>query len=133
MPETYACPDEPLVEPMSTNYLVVVGPGRLFTGERKGTKLAEVSAGTSNTLMVAESDRSVPWTAPEEIRVDPTVPGPELGSQHPGGHHVAMADGWVRFEGPGLNGKTGGRARTRNSIVQAGQAANTPVVPPGQK
>jgi hypothetical protein len=133
MPEVYVCPDEPLGKPTLTNYLVVVGPGKLFTGKRKGVKLEEVTAGTSNTLMVTESDQSVPWTAPEEITSDPTVRGPEMGSQHPGGYHIAMADGWVRFMSYGLNGKTGGPAATRKASEKVNQIATVPAVPTGPK
>jgi hypothetical protein len=98
MPAVYACPDEPRGRPQTTNYLVVVGPGRSFTGQRKGVKIGELTSGTSNTLLVAESDRPVPWTAPQEIAADRSQGGPDMGSQHPGGYHVAMADGAVRYQ-----------------------------------
>jgi prepilin-type processing-associated H-X9-DG protein len=98
MPAVYACPDEPRGRPTTTNYLVVVGPGRLFTGARKGVKIQDVTAGTSSTLMVTESDQPVPWTAPREIPADPIAGEPCKGSRHPGGYHVAMADGSVRSE-----------------------------------
>jgi prepilin-type processing-associated H-X9-DG protein len=96
MPAVFACPDEPRGRP-ETNYLVVVGPGKLFTGKRKGVKFQDVSAGTSNTLMVTEADRSVPWTAPQEITDDTSPEAPHSGSRHPGGHYCAMADGSVRY------------------------------------
>jgi prepilin-type processing-associated H-X9-DG protein len=97
MPEVYACPDEPRGRPLTTNYLVVVGPGRVFTGGRQGVKIEQLTGGTSNTLMVFESDRSVPWTAPEEASAAPSGEGPDMGSRHPGGYHIAMADGSVRY------------------------------------
>ena len=102
MPEVYACPDEqPQGKPTTTNYLVSVGPSKLFTGKPKGVKLQNWAAGTSRTLMVTESDQSVPWTAPREISTGAgpeTGPrAPDAGSRHPGGYHVVMADGSVRY------------------------------------
>jgi prepilin-type processing-associated H-X9-DG protein len=98
MPAVYACPDEPRGRPPTTNYLAVVGPGRFFTGARKGAKIQDLTAGTSNTPMVTESDQPVPWTAPREIPADPIAGEPCKGSRHPGRYHVAMADGSVRSE-----------------------------------
>jgi hypothetical protein len=96
MPAVFACPDEPRGKPL-TNYLVIVGPGKLFTGQRKGVKIQDVSAGTSNTLLVTESTWSVPWTAPQEITDDPSQEAPQTGSRHPGGYYYANADGSVRY------------------------------------
>jgi prepilin-type processing-associated H-X9-DG protein len=115
MPAVYACPDEPRGKPMSTNYQVVVGPGLVFTGGRKGVRIQEVSAGKSNTLMVTESDRPVPWTAPEELSDHPPPDGPDQGSRHPGGYHVAMADGSVRYLRSVASGNTRGAASRKGS------------------
>jgi prepilin-type processing-associated H-X9-DG protein len=135
MPAVYACPDEPRGQPPTTNYLVVVGPGKLFTGKRKGVKIETLTAGTSNTLMVTESDRPVPWTAPEDISADLDVEGPGVGSRHPGGYHIAMADGSVRSMSFGSSGnsKARGAAVTRNGGGPINRAATAPAVPTGQK
>lgn len=95
MPAIYACPDEPRSNPRMTNYLVTVGPGTLFDGRPK--RIADVTAGTSNTVMITESNQGVPWTAPQDIIADSTAGGPQAGSRHADGHHHAMADGSVRF------------------------------------
>jgi prepilin-type processing-associated H-X9-DG protein len=132
MPAVYACPDEPRGRP-TTNYLVVVGPWHLFTGKRKGVKIEEVTNGTSSTLMLTESDRPVPWTAPEEISADSGQEGPVMGSRHPGGYHVAMADGAVRYVSSSGSDNARGAAVTRNGGGQMNRAATTPVVPTGPK
>jgi prepilin-type processing-associated H-X9-DG protein len=97
MPAVFACPDEPQTRRGKTVYQVIVGPATMFTGKRKGVRLQDITAGTSNTVMVAESARSVPWTAPLDIPADPDATHPGMGSRHPGGFNQAMADGRVRF------------------------------------
>lgn len=131
MPSVYACPDEPRGRPATTNYLVVVGPGRLFTGMRKGVSIQALTAGTSNTLMVTEADLPVPWTAPQEISDDPDVDGPEMGSRHPGGYHVAMADGSVQYRNQSVGGNARRAAVTRNGGGPGNRAATAQAVPAG--
>jgi hypothetical protein len=122
MPAVYACPDEPRGRPPTTNYLVDVRPGRVFTGGREGVKIEQLTGGTVNTLMVFESDQLVPWTAPDEVSAAPSEEGPGMGSRHPGGYHVAMADGTVRTGVPPAaaapaarpwRGAAGGKLATR--------------------
>jgi len=96
MPAVYACPSDPGA-PGMTPYRVFVGEGAAFDLAR-GKGIAEFTDGTSNTLLVVESDEEVPWTQPEGLPFDPqadAVTG--IGSAHPGGANVALADGSVRF------------------------------------
>ena len=61
--------------------------------------MADVTDGTSNTLMVLEAKDAVPWSKPDELSFDPAA-APSLegaGSPHPGGFNASMADGSVRF------------------------------------
>jgi prepilin-type processing-associated H-X9-DG protein len=49
--------------------------------------------------MAVECNRelAVPWTKPEDLTINLDNPMPQLGNTHPGGFHVLMADGAVKF------------------------------------
>ncbi|TWU24083.1 hypothetical protein Pla52o_20060 [Novipirellula galeiformis] len=97
MPQNYVDPSVP-AEPGYTVFQLPVGAETLFPeqGERK---FRDVLDGLSNTIMAVETNRSlaVPWTKPADIEIDINNPLPQLGNTHPGGFHVLMADGVVRF------------------------------------
>ena len=42
-------------------------------------KIRDITDGTSNTLMIVEAKRNIPWTKPEDLSFDPDKPVPELG------------------------------------------------------
>ena len=89
---------DPFDDPKSTNagYFGLVGPGTMFEGD-KGIRIRDVTDGTSNTLMLVEAKRSIPWTKPEDIAFDPDKPLPELGGYIEGGFFTGMADGSAHF------------------------------------
>jgi prepilin-type processing-associated H-X9-DG protein len=99
MPPTFVCPSRAKAEPGTTAYRVLVGPGALFEKD-KATRIAQITDGTSNTIMICESNEAVPWTRPDaELAFDPAA-NPSFfgaGSPHPGGFNVAFADGSIRF------------------------------------
>ena len=106
IPLVYRCPSEPALTQGLTTYQVIVGPGSMFTGEPTGVSVSGVSDGMSSTLTVVEAASPVPWTKPEDLSLASTDPMLGVGSKHPGGFNVTMADGSVRF----FKTSTGGQA-----------------------
>jgi hypothetical protein len=102
MPATYACPSRiAAAQTGTTTYRVFTGPGAMFD-PKAPTKLADVTDGLSNTLLVVESTDAVTWTKPDDLPFDPKADPREnrlfgAGSMHPGGFNALMGDGAVRF------------------------------------
>jgi prepilin-type processing-associated H-X9-DG protein len=92
----FQCPSDPVLSAQTT-YQVVVDSRSLFTGQPEGVRIAHVTDGTSNTLMVVEAASPVPWSKPDDLSLATTDPLLGAGSKHPGGFNVSMADGSVRF------------------------------------
>jgi len=124
MPMTYLCPSRSNVAPSTTSYRVFTGKGALFEkGEAIG--MADITDGTSNTLMVVEADQAVPWTKPDDLTFDPEAAASLFGagSPHPGGFNASMADGAVRFFKKSINLNVFRALITRNAgeVIAADQ------------
>jgi hypothetical protein len=115
MPRLYASPsDEKTLKDHTTHYQGFVGKGAFFEG-KKGLRFpADFTDGTSNTLMIVEASKTVPWTKPEDIPYDAGKPLPKLGLPGVRGFLASMCDGSVRFISDKVSEKTLRNAITRN-------------------
>jgi len=93
MPNIYKSPVKP--SGTETPYQVLTGERTVFPPGR-GVGIAEITDGTSNTILLIETGKMVPWTKPDDIQF-PFTGKPSFGGIHKVGFNVAMADGSVRF------------------------------------
>jgi prepilin-type processing-associated H-X9-DG protein len=103
MPHEFACPAGPSPGKGRTNYRVIVGPendgfsvNTAFAPGR-GADIRHFTDGTSNTIMVLETDSFVPWTKPDDLHWSKGGALPALASPHPNGAHAVFADGATKF------------------------------------
>ena len=96
MPASYKTPGSK-AKPGTTNYVVLRSDDSVITGKR-GSRLADILDGTSNTFLVVEADdkSAVTWTKPSDIDFDVKKPHLGLGTLRGGKFLVGFADGSVR-------------------------------------
>jgi beta-lactamase regulating signal transducer with metallopeptidase domain len=101
MPAVYRHPSAPGAagNRQSSSYYLLTGEGGIFNEKpsKTGTGFVQIRDGTSNTLLVVEAKRDIPWTKPEDIPFDVERELPKLGGYAAEGFPVAFADGSVRF------------------------------------
>jgi prepilin-type processing-associated H-X9-DG protein len=95
MPPLFGAGDEQALKNHETHYQTFVGKGAIFDG-KNGVKITDVTDGTSNTIMIVEAKKAVPWTKPEDVPFDAGKLVPKLGGLFEGIFNVAFADGSVR-------------------------------------
>jgi RNA polymerase sigma factor (sigma-70 family) len=79
-----------------TYYQVFVGQGAGFEPHKK-LRLISFLDGTSNTILVVEAARPVPWTKPEDLPYVPDQALPALGGQFHGHFFALFGDGAVKL------------------------------------
>jgi prepilin-type processing-associated H-X9-DG protein len=94
----YVCPSTPSSTPADTTYVAVVDASGIFSGSQ-GSSIRSVSDGTSNTVLVTETDptNAVNWMSPQDISLQTFIDGGAAATVHTGGCNCAMADGAVIF------------------------------------
>jgi hypothetical protein len=101
MPKVYQEPSSGLSEAddqFKTHYLGVVGEPYVFTGNREGRKIKQITDGTANTIAVVQVDdaAAVPWTKPDDWRPnDANLMEPFDRSLHTGVFLAAFVDGHI--------------------------------------
>ncbi len=107
--QRYQCPSNANVSSTDTDYLTLVGPNGVFM-QKGHTSLKDITDGTSNTLMIVESNNSgVHWMEPRDLAVkDAQIVsvnslGQGIKSHHPGVVNVTFCDGSVRSVSEGID------------------------------
>jgi hypothetical protein len=116
MPNVFRCPSSRRSSAGDTTYLVPVGDAMVFTGGPKGVAIKDIADGTANTICLVDvnDDRAVPWTKPDDLRIDPNNPSSGLFGHHVGGCVAAFADGSAHVLSQKIDAKTLNALFTRN-------------------
>ena len=115
MPEVFkSLGSKPLAEGQ-TRYVVPVGKDTIFEGD-KGTALAKITDGASNTILILEvgADKAVTWTKPDDMDFDSQKPLAGLGTIGEEGILAAFADGHVQSIRKNIDAETFRRLILRN-------------------
>jgi nitrate reductase gamma subunit len=112
MPRTFSADSGAVTT--TTSYFVLTGKDTIFSG-KEGTKIQDITDGTSNTILVVEAKGDVPWTKPVDLAYDAKKPLPKFGGYFTEGFNAAFADGSVHFIVPATAEQT-----LRAMITKAG-------------
>jgi hypothetical protein len=116
MPKLYAGRNPALAAAGKTTLLAPLGDATMFPVRQEGTKIAEVTDGTSNTIFLVEAkdEDAVIWTKPDDLKIDPANPAKDLANHDGKGYWVLLADGSVHFISASMDKKNLWALFTRN-------------------
>ena len=80
VPFVYTCPGDLTPKKGMTHFVAVIGPNTAFTPDFRPLTYRDFTDGIGNTLLIGESRRGVPWTKPEDLPLDMSIPFTGLGS-----------------------------------------------------
>src|SRR5262249_30325646 len=98
MPKVFAGPANPkLAADGKTTYLAPVHADAVFTGNKQGVRIVDITDGTSNTVLLVDTDdaAAVVWTKPDGLKLDPKDPHKGLSARWGGMYVLLLADGGV--------------------------------------
>ncbi len=98
MPAVYRHPEDD-ANSTNTSYFAIVGEKSLLgPKDGEGTSFRDITDGSSNTLMVVEAKKQIPWTKPADIDYDHDAEKlPVFGGWYKTGYHALFGDGSVRM------------------------------------
>jgi hypothetical protein len=112
------------IPPDSTFFQVFVGKGAAFEGIRGMRIPDDFPDGSSNTILIVQSESPVPWTKPVDLQYSPERSLPKLGGIFPETFQAAFADGSARTISVSISEKTLRAAITRNGGETSGADLN---------
>lgn len=95
MPEVFRVKDQQPATDHTTYYQVLVSERSPFPPDGSARRLTDVTDGLTNTLLIAESGRAVPWTQPEDLTFQTGQALPALGGLFPYGFQAVTCDSTV--------------------------------------
>ncbi len=99
MPVVYRCPSARPGNPLTTNYVAIVGDDTMWPGE-KTVSIKDITDGSTSTLMIVEvADSDIHWMEPRDMTVGEAIAGVNvdrrrgISSNHPGGAYCEFLYG----------------------------------------
>jgi len=128
-PQIYTCPSD---EGATCSYFAINVPDSVFDGA-KGTRIRDITDGTSNTIMIVEvTGSNAHWMEPADLGpgalaapINSAQDGTVISSLHTGGAMVVFGDGRVRF----LPDSTALKLLREMTAKSDGQPTQLPMVP----
>ena len=105
MPIMFRHPNED-VGSTTSSYYALTGEGTGTGNGDAAVKIRDIRDGTSNTVLLFDAKRAIPWTKPADIPYSADKDLPKLGGFEPGGFLGLLADGSVRYFSSEVDEKT---------------------------